>query len=143
MLIFHTFPAHPVQSGLPHTQLKAVAGLKGVQEPLSLLMFHVEDFAAFGAGQMDVIPAGSVPAELVERLVTSRLCDPLDFLLGLKLCDIAVNRTFADVPARQSLSYFFSRKGFVGIFGKEREKCRALFRVVGHLNSSRKILFTI
>lgn len=108
-----------IQGGLPYAHLKAVAGFQFAYQPLGLLVLHVEDFAAFGAGKMNVIFAGRIIAKLVKRLVTPRLCDPLDFLFGFKFGYVTVNGTFADVFASQSLSDFFGRKGFVGIFGEK------------------------
>ena len=131
-ILDYAFFTNSVQGGLPYAHLKAVARFQLVYQPLGLRVLHVEDFAAFGAGKMNVIFAGRIIAKLVKRLVTSRLCDPLDFLFGFKLGQIAVDGTFADVFARQSLSDFCGRKGFVGIFGEKGEKSRPLLRVISH-----------
>lgn len=108
-----------IQGGLPYAHLKAVAGFQLAYQPLGLLVLHMEDFAAFGAGKMNVIPAGRIVAKLIKGLVTPRLCDPLDFLFGFKLGYVTVNGTFADIFARQSLSDFLCGKSFIRIFGQK------------------------
>ena len=108
-----------IQGGLPYAHLKAVAGFQLAYQPLGLRVLHVEDFAAFGAGKMNVIFAGRIVAKLVERLVTPHFCNPLDFLLSLKFGYITVDGTFADIFARQGLSNLLCGKSFIGIFCKE------------------------
>ena len=80
-----------------------------------------------------MIFARTVVEKLVEGFLAARFCDTLDFLLGFKFGEIAINRAFADVFARQSLSDFFGRKGLVGVFSEKIEKCRALFGIVCHI----------
>ena len=103
ILIFTTVAAKAVKGRFSTVNFKAVGSLNIAHQSFSLLTFHVEDFTAFGAGKMDMIFAGRIVTELVERFVTAGLCYPLDFLLGLKLSYIAVDGAFADIFARQSL----------------------------------------
>ena len=118
-ILDYAFFTNSVQGGLPYAHLKTIAGFQLVYQTLGLRVFHVEDFAAFGAGKVNVIFAGRIVAKLVERLVTPHFCNSLDFLLSLKFGYITVDGTFADIFARQGLSNLLCGKSFVRIFGQK------------------------